>query len=131
MNNAPFDLTTWPPIVQALFNAAPDGLLVVAPDGTLLLANAQVEQLFGYSRTELLGAPVEQIVPVGLRDGHPSPDRGLDLCGRSKDGREFPVEISLSPLHTDGMTFRGRRPEQRAVNRRIAARSATRSRRRT
>ncbi len=70
MTNAPFDLTTWPPVVQALVNAVPDGLLVVAPDGTMLLANAQMERLFGYRREELLGQPVELLVPDRLRETH-------------------------------------------------------------
>ena len=106
-----FDPGTWPPQAQAILDAAPDGMLVVAPDGTILLANSQVEVLFGYPRPELLGAPVELLVPAQHRDGHPAHrDRyraeprtrpmgaGLDLSGRRKDGSEFPAEISLSPL---------------------------------
>jgi PAS domain S-box-containing protein len=102
MNHAIFDVTTWPPQVQALLNAAPDGLLVVAPDGTMLLANAQVERLFGYSREELLGASVERLVPLRFPDER---KRSMDLAGRRKDGSEFPAELCLSPLETDGTTF--------------------------
>jgi PAS domain S-box-containing protein len=107
------DLKTWPPLALALLNAVPDGLIVVAPDGTMLLASAEMERLFGYSRAELVGASVELLVPGHLREAHRrhcgrytgapwtrSMGAAPDLSGRRKDGSEFPVEISLSPLET-------------------------------
>src|SRR5207244_300701 len=82
--------------------------------GQIELVNAQTERLFGYTRTELIGQPVECLVPERLRrhhdahragyttDPHVRPmGAGLDLFGVRKDGSEFPVEISLSPLRID------------------------------
>ncbi len=88
-------------------------MVVVDPDGRIVLVNAQTEHLFGYAREELLGKPVEVLVPqrfhadhVGHRndyvgDPHVRPmGIGMDLFGRRKDGSEFPVGIMLSPLNT-------------------------------
>jgi diguanylate cyclase (GGDEF)-like protein/PAS domain S-box-containing protein len=100
--------------LRDLLGLAPDALLVVDAPGTIVLANAQVEALFGYSRDELIGQAVELLVPERLRARH-RPDRerftadphqrgmgiGLDLYGRRRDGSEFLVEISLSPVRTD------------------------------
>ena len=101
-------------LFRGLLEAAPDGMVIVDRDGTILLVNAQVERLFGYSRTELVGQPVEILVPerfsgmhMAFRDGYVSEPRtrpmGLagDLHGRRKDGSEFPIEVSLAPLETD------------------------------
>ncbi|MDV6030903.1 MAG: PAS domain S-box protein [Phycisphaera sp. RhM] len=98
---------------RGLLEAAPDAMVIVDETGTLTLVNQQTERLFGYDREELLGQPVELLIPQSLRGGHvelrngyfqqPSVrpmGRGLDLRGVRKDGSEFSVEISLSPLAT-------------------------------
>jgi PAS domain S-box-containing protein len=99
---------------RGLLEAAPDAIVGVDHSGRISLANAQVERLFGYARDELLGQPVEVLVPHGVRDIHPSHrDRyfadprprpmgaGMQLAARRRDGTEFPAEISLSALETE------------------------------
>ncbi|MBB5812582.1 PAS domain S-box-containing protein [Streptomyces collinus] len=102
---------------QGLLEAAPDAMVIVDDKGTIKLVNAQTEALFGYRRDELLGGPVELLVPQRFqpqhtrhRDGYAGARQvrpmgaGLELHGLRKDGSEFPVEISLSPLETaDGL----------------------------
>lgn len=79
---------------RTFVECAPDAVVIVDPGGRVVLTNAQTEALFGYDREELAGYPVEKVLPERLR-------RSDVFCGRHKDGREFPVDISLSPLHTE------------------------------
>jgi PAS domain S-box-containing protein len=98
---------------RGLLEAAPDGIVIVDHTGAIRLVNRMTELLFGYRRDELLGQPVELLIPEHLRDQHVTHRTGyiarpttrpmgvgLELMGRCKDGREFPVEISLSPMQT-------------------------------
>jgi protein-histidine pros-kinase len=101
-------------LFRGLLESAPDAVVIVDANGRIALLNAQSEKLFGYAREELIGLPVERLVPgrfSGVHIGHrsqfvddPSPrEMGADinLFAIKKDGTEFPVEISLSPLFTE------------------------------
>jgi protein-histidine pros-kinase len=102
---------------RGLLDSAPDAMVIVNGQGEIQFGNTQTSELFGYQRDELLGQPVEMLVPVRYRGHHPQ-DRGdffaaprsrpmgdgRELWGRRKDGSEFAIEISLSPLETaDGL----------------------------
>ena len=99
---------------HGLLQAAPDAMVITSASGAIELANAQFELLFGYPQEELLGQQIEILLPERLRDvhvqhrdgymaaPHPRPlGFGLELVGRRRDGTEFPVDISLSPLQTE------------------------------
>jgi PAS domain S-box-containing protein len=107
-----------PPSFRALFETAPDGMLVINAAGRIVIVNSQIERLFGYSAAELTGHPIEILLPERLRDrhvGHRSGyvhnprtrpmGSGLGLAGLRKNGTEFPLEIALSPMHLEGGTF--------------------------
>lgn len=98
--------------------AAPTGMLMADPSGAIVLVNSQIETLFGHTREELTGKPVETLVPVRFHGSHPrlraafaSEPRiramaaGRDLYGLRKDGTEVPIEIRLNPLETPNGTY--------------------------
>ena len=98
---------------RGLLEAAPDAMVVVSPTGEIVLLNIQAENQFGYSRDELIGQEVRNIIPQGfaerlIADGTRSAAEalaqqigaGIELVGRRKDGSEFPLEIMLSPLES-------------------------------
>ena len=104
---------------RGLLDSAPDGILVCAPDGTIAVVNSQVEQLFGYTREELIGKRPEVLVPDDVAHRHVAHTAryearpttrpmgaGLDLTAKRRDGSTFPVEISLSPRETSDGTLR-------------------------
>jgi PAS domain S-box-containing protein len=86
--------------VEGLLEAAPDAMMVADLNGIILLANSQTEKLFGYSRDELRGMPVELLVPDVF-----APQKAPESFGVTRDHRRFPVEISLSPLESDGQRY--------------------------
>lgn len=99
---------------RQLLEAAPDAMIIVNEPGEITLVNSQTEQMFGYTREELTGQPIEILIPERLRGSHEvhrlrymdSPyirpmGSSFDFYARSKEGREFPVEINLSPLETE------------------------------
>jgi PAS domain S-box-containing protein len=103
---------------RSLFEFSPDAIIVSDPEGKIAEVNGQVQKCFGYERAELLGQPVENLIPERFRRAHPAHRAdynaqprtrqmgiGLELYGRRKDGAEFPVDIMLSPVNTAGGKF--------------------------
>lgn len=101
-----------------LLESTPDGIVMANPTGHIVIANSQAERLFGYEQGELRGASVDLLLPKRYRNAHVghrsnyfqqprtrAMGSGLDLAGLRKDGSEFPIEISLSPLRTEESAF--------------------------
>ena len=99
--------------LAGLLEGAPDAMVVVNQEGEILLVNPQTERMFGYPRDELLGHPVELLVPAPLREQHirdrseyyanpqSRPIGAGEFQAQRKDGSVFPVEISLAPFETE------------------------------
>src|SRR5271169_6266687 len=100
--------------LQLVVEAAPNAMVMISRTGEIVMVNAQAERVFGYSRAELMGQPVEMLVPERFRGHHPGMRAtffadprprpmgvGRDLYGLKKDGSEFPIEIGLNPIETD------------------------------
>src|SRR5438067_1319231 len=100
--------------LSEFLEAAPDAILEVDTKGQLTRVNAAAERLFGYDRIELIGKPLDELLPEGLREIHARHradyyarpvtrpmGTGLELSAQRKDGTVVPVEISLSPVHVE------------------------------
>ena len=103
---------------RQVVESAPNAMVMINPTGMIEMVNAQAERVFGYERSELLGSPIEMLVPERFRKAHPAlrgsffsaPQSrpmgvGRDLYGLKKDGSEFPIEIGLNPIETDEGTM--------------------------
>jgi protein-histidine pros-kinase len=101
--------------VQALLDLLPDAAVLVDDEGRIVYVNAEADALFGYAHSELIGQPVEALMPHRFNQRHVEQRRqythqphrrkmgeGLGLWGRRKDGTEFPVDIALGPVQLDG-----------------------------
>lgn len=101
-----------------VIESTPTGVVMINVEGDIVLVNSALEEMFGYDREELLGEPIERLLPQRFRENHPhqretylkAPSRremgeGRDLAGLRKDGSEIPVEIGLSPMPTESEMF--------------------------
>lgn len=106
------------PVYRALLESGPDALIATSPEGIILYSNSQADRLFGYDEDQLVGKPIEMIIPHRLREYHIAHRRafladsklrpmgtGMELLALKLDGTEFPVEISLSPIDTPSGTM--------------------------
>lgn len=104
--------------IRLIIEAAPNGMILVDREGTIVFVNSQLEKLFGYTREELIGQKVELLIPKRYQANHPghrsnffadpkirSMGAGRDLYGLCKDGTETPIEIGLSPIETSDEMF--------------------------
>ena len=123
-------------LLEALFACSPDAIVVVDEQGRIEMASAALETLFGYPVEDVIGRPVEMLVPDTVREAHqayrtsyghhPAPrpmGAGLELHGRRRDGSVFPVDVSLAPVDLDGTTSerprlfgRHQQPPQRTLD---------------
>src|SRR5690349_10954722 len=100
-------------LFRRVVESVPNGIVMIDQDGKILLINREIERLFGYTREELLGQPIERLGPLEVRDRHPALRTGFyahpqsramgagrDLFGLRKDGIQIPVEIGLNPIET-------------------------------
>jgi len=114
----PFGMQRSDELFRLVVEAAPSAMIMVDRNGAMLLVNQQAEKLFGYARDELIGRPVEMLVPPRHRGGHGRLREGYhhqpqaramgvgrDLHGLTRDGREVPIEIGLTPLMTPEGAF--------------------------
>ncbi|MBX9570237.1 MAG: PAS domain S-box protein [Candidatus Obscuribacterales bacterium] len=104
--------------LRLVIEASPSGMIMIDREGRIVLVNSQIEKQFGYARSELLGQPIEILVPEGAKRVHQhdrneyikspvtrSMGTGRELFGLRKDGSQVPVEIGLNPLESEGKVF--------------------------
>jgi PAS domain S-box-containing protein len=114
VESATAELATKERQFRSLLESAPDAMVVTDEQGLVVMVNRQTEQLFGYGRDELRGRPIEMLVPERHREGHATKRLGylrsatsrpmgvgLELTGLTRDAREIPVDVSLSPIESD------------------------------
>jgi PAS domain S-box-containing protein len=104
-------------ILKSVIEVCPVGVVIVDPLGNIILANGELERMFGYAPDEIIGQPIEVLVPTNLRAQHAQHRilftahaeirmaKNRRLCGRHQDGTEFPVEVGLCPVHTSDGTL--------------------------
>lgn len=120
-------------LARSALDAAPDAMIIIDPRGAILYANRQVAALFGYPHEEIIGQDIEQLMPGRFRSRHIGHREqyihslrvrpmgaGLDLFGLRRDGTEFPLEISLSPIQSDGLTLVAAAIRDASERRRVA-----------